>query len=682
MRPIHAREPGVSAGMTAHDDYLWLRDPTRGPRLLEFLQQEESHYVQHARRFDGLRRQIVRRMEDLAPVVDLHPQWQVGTALYCFHRERDQEFGSLLRIRDGATTDILNLDDLAADTGYCQLGVTEISPDGNVLAFSVDRQGDEVYTLYFKDLTTHALLPDRVPHTYYGGAWTADSRHYYYIVHDSSSRPYRLFVHERGTPVTRDRLLLDETDPQFHLALRSVAGFAIASVASRETSEEWLIALDDPRSGLHSVASRQPGLIYSTTPYQDHEKTGYLIVTNLDAPEFRLAHAAEIGVPPSAWAALLPPDPGRRVLRATYVSGHVVLETRREGRARLLIFPLQHPEESVELAAPEPEATLRLAPHHTGCASEISVEIESYLDPLRVEAVDVRSRAARTTFTAEVGNYQRSSFVGGTITATVRDGTAVPVTLARAKSTPLDGSAPCLLLGYGAWETVVEPAFDSALIALLEHGVIFAHAHVRGGGELGRQWWDHGRMAQKINSFTDLIDVAVALGHGFVDPARIVIRGRSAGGLLVGGAYSMRPEMWKGVIAEVPFVDPITTMLDSAAPLVAVERDEWGDPRRPADRAWMMKWSPFDNIPPPTPRPQLLVTSSLNDPRVSVWEPARWVARLRATDSESENIAFRVQLNAGGHAIPPGRTQHQAYTSEIMAWALHVMTDGRSTRPN
>lgn len=661
--------------MTSKDAYPWLRDPALGSPLIEFLQREQARYEQQARQFADLRSQIARRIADLTPDLDAHPMWQVGEACYSFRRSRNQEFGSLLQHTLDGAVEVLDVDDLAKDTGYAHLGMTEVSPDGSVLAFSVDRLGNEVYTLCFKILRTGTVLDERIAHTYYGGAWAADCHSFYYVVHDASFRPYRLLVHQLGTPVSTDRVLLEEADPQFHLTLRTAGGFLIASLASRVTSEEWLLPLDDPSASLRCVVPRQPGLIYTTTPFREHKTTNYLIVTNLGAPEFRLVLAADVGVPPSEWGSLLAPDPGRRILRATYVDGHVVLETRRCGEPRLLVFPLKHPDKGFELSPSERGGTLRLAQHHTGSANRISVEVESYLDPLRVDAVDIESGERETIFSALIQNYERASFIGTTMTVTARDGTAVPVTLTRAASTPVDGSAPCLLLGYGAWETVVEPAFDPSLIALLEHGVIFAHAHVRGGGEMGRQWWEQGRMARKINSFTDLIDVAVALGASVVDRRRIVIRGRSAGGLLVGGAYSMRPELWRGVIAEVPFVDPITTMLDADAPLVAVERDEWGDPRRTADLAWMMRWSPFENVPPAVPRPRLLVTSSLHDPRVSVWEPARWVARLRDTGSATESISFRVELGAGGHAIPQSRTKGVDYTSEVVAWALHVMTE-------
>ena len=247
------------------------------------------------------------------------------------------------------------------------------------------------------------------------------------------------------------------------------------------------------------------------------------------------------------------------------------------------------------------------------------------------------------------------------------------MTIVRHQDTRLDGSAPCLIYGYGAWETVIEPSFDSALLVLLEHGVVFAHAHVRGGGELGRTWWEQGRRELKQTTFTDLIDVAVDLGQATVDRDRLVARGRSAGGLAMGAVYSQRPDIWRGIVAEVPFVDPVTTMLDPTAPLVAVEWDEWGDPRCPADLAWMLDWSPYEALPPLAERPRLRVTSALYDSRVSVWEPARWVERLRSTGSSDSEVVFRVELGPGAHAIPEGRYARMSYLSEIYVWVADCL---------
>jgi oligopeptidase B len=250
------------------------------------------------------------------------------------------------------------------------------------------------------------------------------------------------------------------------------------------------------------------------------------------------------------------------------------------------------------------------------------------------------------------------------------DGVPVPVTVVRRRDTPLDGTAPCLLYGYGAYEYVFESEWDAALPSLLDRGVVFAHAHVRGGGEGGRRWWLEGRLARKQNTFTDFVAVADGL-DGLVDGTRYVSRGLSAGGLLQGAVFSQRPDRWRGVVAEVPFVDVVSTMFDASIPLTVAEWDEWGDPRRREDFDWMIAYSPYDNLPPAGVRPDLLVTGALHDPRVMVWEPAKWVAALRDTDPEwSPRCLFRCELGAGSHVGPSGRLGHLSYEAEVYAWVL------------
>jgi oligopeptidase B len=251
------------------------------------------------------------------------------------------------------------------------------------------------------------------------------------------------------------------------------------------------------------------------------------------------------------------------------------------------------------------------------------------------------------------------------------DGVPVPVTLVRRSDVALDGTAPCLLYGYGAYEYSFEPEFDPGLVPLLDRGVVFAHAHVRGGGENGRRWWLDGRLEHKQHTFSDHLAVADALADGMVDGERIASRGLSAGGLLQGAVFSQAPARWRAVVAEVPFVDVVTTMLDASVPLTAGEWDEWGDPRREADFRWMLAYSPYDNLPPAGQRPDLLVTGAVHDPRVMVWEPAKWVAALRASDPEwSPRCLFRAELGAGAHAGPTGRYARLRYEAEVYAWVL------------
>lgn len=657
------------------DDYLWLRDKSRGPRLLEHLRHERREYERQFRRL-RLTADAVR----LEAVAMLHQQedgarWKVGDTEYWFAYDDGDQFGALKRARADSEEVILDLDDLAGDSPYCRLAFCEVSPDSRFLAYAIDVSGSESYSLHLRKLDELSDDWEVDDYVYYGSAWSRDGKWIWWIRHDESFRPYQLW---RAAAGTREPLELayEEKDVRFHLSLRESSEGMVISAASRLSCEEWIVDDCSPRIGLRSVAGREPGHVYNATPVRRHGDLGCLVISNQDATDFRLCYCAELGDDPSSWVTLIDHVPGRRLHHAEMVGEFVVVEVRRDVQPRILRFPWGHPEELTEISSDAVDGTLCRTKGITEGNHEIALEQQSYLDPPFIQAVDLTSLKRRELWRRDVSGYERSDFVSERRSAIVRDGTEVDYLVIRHVSTNLDGSAPCLYYGYGAWETVIEPTFDPTLISLLRRGVVMVHAYVRGGGEMGRSWWLEGRMDKKSNSFTDFIDIGEYIGTTIVDPERIVIRGRSAGGLLVGAAYSLRPDLWAGVIAEVPFVDPITTMSDPEAPLVAVEWEEWGDPRRDQDLAWMKKWSPFENLPAANIRPRLLITSTLNDSRVSIWEPARWAAKLRGTGSTFEGVMFRANVAPGAHAVPEGRFAGIEYTSEIFAWMLDAAKIG------
>jgi oligopeptidase B len=296
----------------------------------------------------------------------------------------------------------------------------------------------------------------------------------------------------------------------------------------------------------------------------------------------------------------------------------------------------------------------------------------SLIEPPTWSELDLHTGSKQPLKRMEVPGHDSARYRTERITAPASDGTPIPVTLAYAEHTPLDGSAPCLLYGYGAYEAALDPEFDRSLPSLLDRGVVYAVAHIRGGGECGRHWWHQGRLRAKPTTFTDYVAVADWLAGRLVDGSRIVSRGISAGGLLQGAVYSMRPDRWRAVVAEVPFVDVVNTMLDASIPLTVNEWDEWGDPRKPEDYACMKSYSPYEN-PPSGPRPALLVTGAVNDARVGIHEPAKWVARLRATDTGRSHILFRAEVGVGAHGGPSGRAARLNYEAEIQAFILHAI---------
>lgn len=653
------------------DDLAWMRNPQERSRLLEHLRAESECAKTTLTSLGPLRLRLREEALSRTPHSEDGPHRSIGGSSWWLRQQRGNEFPTLWRRSpDGEEITVLDLNHLADGSPYCRLAYWEVSPTGLHIAYALDILGDESYQLRIKDVVTGKESVADGRGIYYGGTWNTSSSAFYYVRHDTSFRPFQVWRHKLGVPFEHDQLLLHEEDPRFHLTTRRTNNHLVINASSRLTTQEWLVELEEESELPEAVTERREGLTYCATPTNLGGESRLLIVTNFEAVESRLMTATGPGSIPEAWKEVVPHDPGVRMYLASVLGDRVLIECRRGGFPRLLSFTWGNPADVVEFGTSAVDGTMRVSSFDSGNADAVAVEIESYLEPMRIESIDL-SRGDRTVeWRRDAPQYERSRYTSERRAIVARDGTAIPITIVRALSTPLDGTAPCLLYGYGAWEAVIEPAFDPMLISLLDRGVVYIHAHLRGGGEMGRAWWLDGRMDKKINTFTDFIDVGEELGRSVVDSQRIVILGRSAGGLLMGSVYSLRPDLWRGVIAEAPFVDPITTMLDESAPLVAVEWDEWGDPRRPEDHAWMMSWSPIDNIPPLLRRPSLLVTSSQYDSRVSTWEPARWVQRLRGSGSNETNVVFDASVEPGAHAVPEGVNKGLDYLSSRFSWAL------------
>ncbi len=570
---------------------------------------------------------------------------------------------------------VLDIDGLRGDSAYVDLGLCELSPDERLLAYSVDLTGDEVYELRFRDLATGRDLPDIITRSYYTGAWSSAGDEFFYTVHDDVYRPFAVRRHALGADPATDATVLEEPDEQFELTVEACRSgrLIVISTENRDTTEQWLVDPAAPRDAPRCVELRQSGIEYRVehAPYGEGDQAvdRLLILTNLGAPEFRLMTAPTTSPGDASWRPFVPYDPNQRLLSVDAFAGFLVVATRSDTWPYVLVL------------AADGRLLHRLQPPacgHVGLAENplwdpptIVVERYSYIEPRIWSDVDVESGTETVRHREEVPGYDSAEYEASGLFAAARDGVLVPVTLVRRRDVPLDGSAPCLLYGYGAYESVFEPEFDPALVALLDQGVVFAYAGVRGGGECGRGWWLDGRLEHKHHTFEDHIDVAEALALDLVDGERLATRGLSAGGLLQAAVFTQRPDRWRAVIAEVPFVDVVTTMLDASIPLTANEWDEWGDPRREDEFRWMLAYSPYDNIPPPEGRPDLLVTGALHDARVMVWEPAKWVAALRDSDPGwASRCLFRVDTGAGAHTGPSGRYAKAEYEAEIYAWLI------------
>ena len=671
--PVAPTQPGLRrlGRREDPDPYLWMRDPSALPRLVENLAAERDFYDRCTSGLSPLRRTLSSRGAARLPDVTVSPVWTVAGAAHLLRWQTHHEYPQLVRRRPGGEQEVLLDTESLTTTGFLRLGECALSPDGRWLAYSVDVTGDEEYGLRNRDLATGVDVTVAA-HTYYGLVWRPDSTGYLYVRHDESYRPHQVWMHALdGRP---DRLVLEEQDARFHLSLRASGGgtHAVVRAAARRCSEEWLLPLGEPQPEPVPTFGRAPMVDYTVEPSLDGTGDRLLVVTDVGNEEFRLLEGPR-GAELAGMTELLAGGAGRRLEHVSRVGSHVLVTGREDGHVRLWALSQDRSLPPVVLDPDEVGGTLRREPYDADGDDSVCLATESRRTPPVYYSVSMATGARREITRQPLGAHDPEDYLLEALSVAVTDGTLVPVTVLRHRDVPLDGTAPCLLYGYGAWETVIEPQFEPVLLSLLDAGMVFAHAHVRGGGELGRAWWLGGRMDTKQRTFADFVDVADALARGLVDGTRVVARGLSAGGLLAGAAYSQRPTRWCGVVAESPFVDPVTTMADERAPLVVVEREEWGDPLREEDRAWMLAYSPYDNVPPAPQRPPLLVTSAVHDPRVSVWEPARWVARLRASGSTSADTLFRPDLGARGHWPPPGRHAALAYESEILAWVAQRM---------
>lgn len=664
--PVAPRDPG-------DDPYAWMRD---GDRVLPHLEAERAAHDVRIASLANLTAEVLSELVARTPDAERSASSDHGPHAYYTLTSPGRELPELRRVLrtnpvEGAPLGQLLVDLASYGSPYAATGVVEPNPEGDLLAYSIDLDGSECYTLRFRDMSAATDLsraddlPLDIDETYYTGAW-ADGEFYFTVI-DELNRPYQ--VH-RVDPRTGERhVVLTEPDQRFELTVRRSQDRIVIAAHSRTTSECWSIADGEPVS----IAGRTQGVEYDV----EWDTDRWLTVSNADEVEFALTAEAS----PTAPALDIRGTQARpeRIHDMVAFDNAIVTYSRVDVEPRIRILErdggIRH-----EIRA-EPGASLRLGQNDDPHAPFVTVVTESFTDPTRWWDVDLVTGERRLRHAKEVPGHDPAAYVSEIIHATASDGWRIPIVVTRHRDTPLDASAPCMLYGYGSYESVDDPWFESWVLPLLDRGVVYAKAHIRGGGEVGRQQWIDGHLLAKRNSFTDFIAAADHLADsGIAGP--IVGRGGSAGGLLQGAVYFMAPQRWAGIIAEVPFVDCINSMLDPDIPLTITEWEEWGDPRIPEQRAYMETYTPYTNLPDPAERPPLLVTGAVHDPRVLVHEPAKWVAALRHSDPEQGDrpsitdrgsVAFRVETGEGSHGGQAGRYAALGYDAEVVAWALTAL---------
>jgi oligopeptidase B len=683
-----ARPTQVHAqGETWIDEYAWiraenwrevLRDPAALPSEIRALLEAENAYAEDVLASTiPLRRQLTREMRARMKEDDSDPPAPDGPwSYYSRFRHGGQHRVYCRRPRGGGKeTVLIDGDSRAEGEAFFNLGAARHSPDHNKFAWSADDKGSEMFAIRVLDVAAAADLPDRVENASGEVVWTRDSSSFLYILQDDNHRPWRVMLHRLGAPLDEDIRVFEEADPAWFISLSPsrLGRRAFIRVHGHDASESRVVDLDDPVAPPRLIAPRRPGLRYEPL---DHGEVFYIKTNSGGADDFQIVVAPSEAPEEANWRPYLPVRRGRLIENIAIFKAHLVMLAREENVPRLIIHGLTSGE-SHEIGFEARAYFLKLEPVYEFDTAVFRFSYSSMACSQETYDYDM---AARQRFLLKKQmtprDFDAAAYVVRSVLAPAPDGETVPISLLHRRETPIDGTAPLLIYGYGAYGHAMEANFNPNRLSLVDRGFVYAIAHVRGGTEKGWRWYEEGKLANKANTFADFLAATrhlIATGHA--DPSRIVAHGGSAGGMLMGAIANQAPQLYAGVIADVPFVDVLNTMLDAGLPLTPPEWLEWGDPARdPRAFAAIRGYSPYDNV-RAQPYPAILALAGLADPRVTYWEPAKWVARLRATMTGGGPILLLTAMEAG-HAGAPGRFDRLEEIARAYAFAIAV-AEGR-----
>ena len=673
-------------GLSWSDDYAWmrannwrevLRDPRRLPQDIRALLKAENAYADAVLAPTlGLQRELKREMRARFKEDDSEPPQVDGPwAYYSRFRSGGQRRIYCRKPRQGGPeTVLIDGDERAEGKAFFHLAAARHSPDHSKFAFSSDDLGSELLTIAVRDLERETDLPDRVAGATGDVVWTRDSRAFLYVEQDESHRPCRVMLHRLGTAQTDDVDVFTEDDPAWFIGIEPtrLGRSAIISVHGHDASEAWIVDLDRPALLPRLVAPRRSGFRYEVMDHGDR----LFIRTNAGAADFKIVAAPGHAPEEANWREVVAERGGRFIADATLFREQLVLITREMSRPRLVVHDLNSGE-SHEIAFDEETYYLRLEPVYEFGTSLIRFSYSSPATPQETYDYDVANRRRiLVKRQAMPRGFDPGAYVARLVFAPADDGESVPVTLLYKRSMKLEGSAPLLLTGYGAYGYAAEASFSTNRFSLVDRGFVFAIAHVRGGTDKGWRWYEDGKLSRKPNTFRDFLAAArFLIAEGFTAKGRIVAQGGSAGGLLMGAVANLAPDLFAEIIADVPFVDVLATMLDASLPLTPPEWLEWGDPIHDKIAFETIRsYSPVDNV-RAQPYPAILALAGLTDPRVTLWEPAKWVARLRAMMTGGGPILLRTAMDAG-HAGAPGRYDRLDDVARQYAFAIACVEGG------
>jgi oligopeptidase B len=651
--PVAKKVPRTSEvhGVKLSDDYFWMRDK-KNPEVISYLEAENAYTDAMTKGTAELQERLYKEMLSRVKQTDSNVPYRLGGYMYYTRTEEGKQYAVFARRKGSMAAPeqvLLDLNEMAKGHTFMSVGDFDVTEDANLLAYSTDETGYREYTLYIKDLRTGETrkLAERVS----SAAWAADDRTLFYVVdHPQTKNPYRLYRHAPGGA----ELVYEEKDEMFNLGVeRSRSrGYLFLTSSSHTTSEVRYLPADKPSGEWRVILPREAGHEY----YADHRGDLFYIRTNeRGARNFKLVTAPAADPRRENWKEVIPHRPGVMLSGVNLFKDFYVVSERGNATPVLRLFDFKT-NKGTDIAVPEPVYQIGLGANPEFDTQKVRYSYQSFITPASVYDYDVKTGKSELLKQQPVlGGYDPTLYKSERVYATAADGTKVPVSLVYKKDLKADGSRPLLLQAYGSYGIPSNVTFSSNRLSLLDRGVVFATAHIRGGGDLGKEWHDAGKMMTKKNTFTDFIAAAEHLvKEGYTSKDRLVVSGGSAGGLLMGAVTNMRPDLFKAVVAYVPFVDVINTELDETLPLTAGEWEEWGNPVKSKENfLYMLSYSPYDNVEAKA-YPTMLVKTSLNDSQVLFHEPTKWVAKLRSMKTDKNLLLFKVNMGAG-HGGASGR---------------------------
>ncbi len=636
------------------DPYFWLRE-REDPEVIHYLNEENAYVNELMKPTQELQEKLYQEILSRIKETDLSVPVRMGNFEYYSRTEAGKQYAILCRKKlepNAAEEILLDQNELAKNQPYFSLGIYEISPDHHALAYATDLKGAETYDLVIMDLKTHKLLPDSISNCAPNAVWAEDNQTLFYTMQDAAKRPYRLWRHKIGTSSDQDVLIYEEKDEAFNLSIQKSKShaFLFMEIHSKSSSEIYFLDAHQPQNAFTLIAKRRPKIEYSVA----HHGNQFLIVTNEEAVNFKLMTAPITDPRLENWKEVLAHRPEVKLEGIETFQNFLIFYERDQGLSRIRIQDIVS-QEFHAIEFPETAYTL-----WGGSNPEFQSEVfrfgyTSLVSPSSIFDYHMRTRTRELKKQTEVlGGYDPSKYQTHRTSAVSHDGTRVPISIVYRKDLFQNGENPALLVGYGSYGICYDPEFSSTRISLLDRGWVYAIAHIRGGGDLGRPWYDDGKLLKKKNTFQDFIACAEHLVQArWAHPKKISISGGSAGGLLVGNVLNERPELFRSAIAKVPFVDIVNTMLDRSLPLTVGEFDEWGNPEEKKFFDYIFSYSPYDQVKAQV-YPHLLITAGLNDPRVQYWEPAKWAAKLRYFKKDPHFLFLKTKMDSG-HGGPSGR---------------------------